>query len=265
MFCQADDRVREFDTSTANDARVYDALLRGKDNFAADRALVERLRELLPSVAAYALANREFLRRAVTYLAGEAGIRQFLDIGTGLPRRQNVHDFARTVAADARVVYVDRDPLVLCHGQALLARDERVEVVDGDLRDPEGIIRDCETNRLIDFDRPVAVLLTSVLHLIDDAADPFALVARLRTAMAPGSHLVISHMADHPDLAAVWDAYREHLGCGTPRGFRQIAEFFCGLEMVDPGLVHIPRWRAESDGQDRENDIRIYGGVARKP
>jgi S-adenosyl methyltransferase len=265
MFCQVGDRVREFDTSTANVARVYDALLSGKDNYAADRAAVERLRELLPSVAAYALENREFLKRAVTYLAGEVGIRQFLDIGAGLPRRRNVHDFARSAAADARVVYVDHDPLVLCHGRALLGWDERIEVVDGDLRDPDGIIGDCGTSRLIDFGQPVAVLLTSVLHLIDDVEDPLALVARLRAAMAPGSHLVISHVADHPDLSAVCDAYREELGRGTPRGFERIAEFFRGLEMVDPGLVHIPRWRTESCGRNQENDIWFYGGVARKP
>ncbi|MGH3392059.1 MAG: SAM-dependent methyltransferase [Actinomadura sp.] len=262
MFCQADDLVRGFDTSTANVARVYDALLGGKDNYAADRAAVARLRELLPCVEAYALENRAFLTRAVTYLAGE-GIRQFLDIGAGLPTRRNVHEMAQSVAADARVVYVDHDPLVLCHGRALLARDDRAAVVEGDLRDPEGIIGDCGSQRLIDFDRPVAVLLASILHLIDDAENPRAIVARLCAALAPGSYLVISHVEDHPDVAAACDVYREDLGCGTPRGSRQIAELFDGLEMADPGLVHLPRWRAESRPRDHMNDLRFYGGVAR--
>jgi hypothetical protein len=265
MFCQADDLVRGFGTSTANVARVYDALLGGKDNYAVDRAVIARLRELLPRVEAYALENRAFLKRAVTYLAREAGIRQFLDIGAGLPTRRNVHEIAHSVAADARVVYVDHDPLVLSHGRALLARDGCTDVVQGDLRDPESIIGDCGTSRLIDFDQPVAVLLVSILHLIDDDDDPQAIVARLRAAMAPGSYLVISHVEDHPGLTAVWDAYREDLKCGTPRGFQEIAEFFSGLELIDPGLVYIPHWRTASRLRSQVNDLWFYGGVACKP
>lgn len=265
MSCQTDNLIRRFDASTANVARVYDALLGGKDNYSADRVVAARLRELLPRAETYALENRAFMKRAVTYLAREAGIRQFLDIGTGLPAQGNVHEVAQSVTADARVVYVDNDPLVLCHGRALLARDKRTSVVPGDLRDPDGIIGDCETLRLIDFDRPVAVLLVSILHVIDDVDDPQAIVARLRAALAPGSYLVISHVEDHPGLAAARDAYREGLGCGTPRGFQQIAEFFGGLEIVDPGLVRIPHWRPEFQLLDDRDDLWFYGGVARKP
>jgi O-methyltransferase involved in polyketide biosynthesis len=253
-----------FDVSTPNVARVYDALLGGKDNYEVDRRAVDRMRQLLPHAEAYALQNRYFLYRAIKFLA-EAGVRQFLDIGAGLPTQGNVHEIAQWIAPDSRVVYVDNDPVMLCHGRALLAQNERTTVVQGDLRDVGGILGDAGTLELIHFDQPVAVLLVSVLHFLADEEDPDAIVARLREVMAPGSYLVISHGEKHPGMAAASNAYRRDLKLGTPRSFEEIAAFFEGLELVEPGLVYLPEWRPEAEPVVPADEVWFYGGVARKP
>jgi hypothetical protein len=186
-----------FEASTPNVARMYDYYLGGKDNFPADRQAAERVLAIVPEVRAAVRANRAFVGRAVRFLAA-AGVRQFLDVGSGLPTRRNVHEVAHELAPDARVVYVDDDPVVVVHGRALLACTDTVAVVQGDLRRPEEVLGHPEVRALIDLDEPVAVLLTLVLHFVTDAEDPVGIVRRLRDAMAPGSYLVVSHGTGDP-------------------------------------------------------------------
>src|SRR5712691_9085664 len=181
------------DTATPNVARIYDYLLGGKDNFAADREAARRLIEAIPDVAAIARDNRSFLGRVVRYLATRSGIRQFLDLGSGLPTQANVHELAQGVAPETRVVYVDNDPVVASHGRALLASGDQVGMVLGDLCDPAGILRHPDVLRLLDLTQPVAVLCTSTLHFIADEAEPHKIIAEYRDRMAPGSYLAISH------------------------------------------------------------------------
>ncbi len=182
----------DFDITQPNVARIYDYLLGGKDNYAADRDAAEELLKVLPDVAVAARLNREFLARAVRYVAGE-GIGQFVDVGSGLPAESNTHQIARAVRPDARVVYADNDPVVVSHGRALLGSSPDVAVIDADLRQPAAITGNPELLGLVDFSRPVALLLVAVLHFIQDDEDPYTIVAALRQVMAPGSFLVISH------------------------------------------------------------------------
>lgn len=257
------------DPAIPNGARIYDAMLGGKDNFAADRAAVEKMLQVNPHAPRTAHDNRGFLGRAVTYLAGECGVRQFLDIGTGLPTRQNVHEVAQESVPDARVVYVDYDPLVVLHGQALLAGADTVSVIEGDLRSPESILRHAEVNRLIDFDRPVGVLLVAIVHFLAAADDPAAAIGVLRDALAPGSHLVLSHTADE-SADEVMDSARSGFTMAgaplTPRTRAEVAELFAGFELVDPGVIDVRRWRPlapELIEQTPKLPWTIVGGVGR--
>jgi SAM-dependent methyltransferase len=257
----------EINTWVAHPARMYDYYLGGKDNFRADRETAELALAATPSVREMARENRAFLRRAVRYLAGEAGIRQFLDIGTGLPTQGNVHEVAQSVAPEARVVYVDNDPIVLAHSRALLDAPN-TEVVLGDLRDPGGILEDPAVGKLIDFDHPMAILLVAVLHFIADRDDPDGITAKLRKAMAPGSYLVISHgTADvrqaRPRVAdEVVRAYQRSIAPVTLRPREEIEGFFGDFELVEPGLEQIQRWRP--DGPVAAVSGGIYGGIGRK-
>ncbi|GAA2899021.1 SAM-dependent methyltransferase [Streptosporangium fragile] len=232
-------------------ARIYDYLLGGKDNFASDRAAAEKLIELTPNVKDGVRANRRFLRRAVRFLAS-TGIRQFLDIGAGLPTQENVHQVALGVAPESRVVYVDNDPIVLAHGRALLADNGQTIVVNGDLREPEAILDDPEVSGHIDFKQPVGLLLLAVLHFIpeDDTAE--RIVTTLRDRLAPGSGLVISHLSfgdlDEEKIREGRELYtRTSAGSATPRSHAQILRFFDGFEIVEPGLVSTEDWRPEPD------------------
>jgi hypothetical protein len=262
-----------FDTSVANDARIYDYWLGGKDNFAADREAAEMSAAAVPRLPWLSRENRKFLGRAVRFCAN-AGITQFLDIGSGLPTMENVHEVAEQVAADPRVVYVDNDPVVIRHAQALLATPRTV-AIDGDLTRPDEILGDSGLRRMIDLDRPVAVLLISVLHFVPDEAGTVASVARLRDAMAPGSYLVISHILMPPghvtghqplsETARKLGEARKGMPSGAVRTREKIAAFFGDFTVVDPGLKDVWAWRPDSEPISATDDVMtLIGGVARK-
>ncbi|MFA1537694.1 SAM-dependent methyltransferase [Actinomadura monticuli] len=257
------------DPTTPNVPRMYDYLLGGKDNYAVDREAVEEVVRHAPDTPYLARENRAFLRRAVRFLAG-SGIRQFVDIGSGLPTQGNVHEIAHEVAPDARVVYVDVEPVVLAHGRALLAGTPEVTVIQGDARRTDDILGDPGLNELIDFDRPVAVLMLAVLHFIGDEDDPHGIVARLRSAMAPGSYLAVSHVtADFDADRRVRDAgavYEKATYQITLRSREQITRLFDGFDLVDPGLTTLSMWRPDPGSTIPPHADRqwCYAGVARK-
>ena len=256
------------DTSVAHPARVYDYWLGGKDNFAADREAAERVLAVSPGLRWRIQANRRFLARAVRYLAEDAGIRQFLDIGTGIPSANNTHQVAQEVAPDARIVYVDNDPIVLSHARALLTSGPRgaTQYVHGDAREPGPIIESAAET--LDFSQPVALMLIGVLHLIQDSEDPWGLVAWLMAQLPAGSYLAISHPAIDiaPGQAEAQRRYNERVS--TPQTLRdrdQVARFFEGLELVEPGLVYVHTWRPGEFDTAPEDATSAWGGVARKP
>jgi S-adenosyl methyltransferase len=257
-----------FDTSVAHMARVYDYWLGGKDNFAADRAAAEQAIAVNPGILQDVRANRAFLARAVRYLAAECGIRQFLDIGTGIPTASNTHEVAQSVAPESRVVYVDNDPVVLAHARALLTGEPEgaTDYIDADLRDTQAILDSAA--RTLDFSRPVAVTLLAILHLIPDEADPYGIVATLMAAVPPGSYLALSHPAGDIRSTAVAEmAKRVNARLGSTRGTMRdqaaITRFFDDLELVEPGVVQPPHWRPA--GPVPEAEIAVWCGVARKP
>jgi hypothetical protein len=261
------------DTSVGNDARIYDYWLGGKDNFAADREAAERHAEAVPQLPWLSRENRRFLGRAVRFCAS-AGITQFLDIGSGLPTMENVHQVAEQVAPDSRVVYVDNDPVVVRHAQALLATPRTVAIY-GDLTRPDEILGAPGLRRMIDLGRPVAVLLLSVLHYIPDEAGTVAGVARLRDAMAPGSYLVISHILMAPghvtghqplsETARKLAEARRGMPSGAVRPREQVAAFFGDFILADPGLKEVGAWRPDGRPVLAADDVMtLIGGVARK-
>jgi hypothetical protein len=258
----------EIDTSVAHPARVYDYWLGGKDNFAADREAGDRVLAATPGLRERVQANRAFLVRAVRYLAGEAGIRQFLDIGTGIPSANNTHEVAQQAAPDSRTVYVDNDPIVLTHARALLAGgpEGSIQYIDGDVRDVASIIR--AAARTLDFTQPTALMLLGILHLIQDAEGPDEIVAGLMDALPSGSYLAISHPASdiHPGQAEAQRRYNERVS--TPQTLRtraEVSRFFEGLDLVPPGLVYVHTWRPGPDDIVPPDGVSAYGGVARKP
>ncbi|MGP4115353.1 SAM-dependent methyltransferase [Streptomyces sp. 4N509B] len=263
----------EVDTSRPSVARVYDACLGGKDNYAVDQAVVAELREVAPSAVAAAHVNRAFLVRGVRYLA-EQGIDQFLDIGSGLPTAQNTHQVAQAVNPDARVVYVDNDPIVRAHGQALLARNDSTRVVEADLLDVEGVLGHRNVTGFLDFSRPVALLMLAVVHHVRDEDDPHGMVADYVSHLAPDSHLFLSHAcssffeapAVQEDMARAQDVMVRALGRGYMREEAEIVALFDGLDLLEPGVVLLPRWRPEgavSEPLDASELVAI-GGMARK-
>jgi hypothetical protein len=259
--------MRNFDTSVPHNARVYNYLLGGKDNFAADRVAAERFLAAYPNVVHSVRANRAFLARAVRFLASDMGIRQFLDIGTGIPTASNTHEVAQRFAPDSRIVYVDNDPIVLSHAQALLksSREGACAYIDADLRDPEKIL--AAARDTLDFTRPVAVMLVAVLQLIADADDPAGIVGRLMAACVPGSFLAISHPAS--DLDAGLDvATRQFNQSGgeraTNRDRSAVVRLFEGSELVEPGVVRVTDWRPDSEFEAARH-ASVWAGVARKP
>jgi hypothetical protein len=264
-----------FDSSVPHPARIYDYLLGGKDNFPADRDAAEATLAKGPEGRAIARANRQFMARAVRYLAAEAGIHQFLDIGTGIPTSPNVHQVAQAVAPDARVVYVDNDALVLTHARALMRTQGpgATTFIQADLREPKAILGHPSLTQLIDFGQPLAILLVAILHHIPDADDPAGIVARLLEPACSGSYLVVSQLAAdlRPErAAAVSEAAREQGVTLLPRRREEVLRFFNGLELVEPGLVQPPLWHPDPDRdvsrpEENLNDVWFYAGVARKP
>jgi hypothetical protein len=262
------------DVTRPNIARVYDAFLDGKDNFAADRAVVELTLQIAPDAAAGAKANRAFLRRVVRYLAGEAGITQFLDIGSGLPSAGNVHEIAREVSPAARVVYTDNDPVVGVHGQALLADAATARVITADVRRPAEVLDNPGVRAFIDFSRPVGLLMLAILHHVTGQEDPAAITARFRDALVPGSYLAISsfrmpgpeHPQDAEKTRAVQEVFNEKLGTGLWREDGEIRAWFGDWELLEPGLVPLPEWRPDTAGEPSRNSTHhgFVGGVARK-
>jgi len=256
-----------FDTSVAHVARVYDYWLGGKDNFAADRAAGDQAISAFPDIALSARSNRAFLARAVRYLAEEAGIRQFLDIGTGIPTSNNTHEVAQSVAPECRVVYADNDPVVLAHARALLASHPRgaTEYIDADLRDPQKILS--AAAELLDFSQPVAVMLMAILQHIGDDQGPYEIVSTLLGAMPPGSYLALSHPAsdiDAESMAKMAEVLNKSMAEKvTFRPRPAVAEFFTALDLVDPGMVQASKWRPRSDAE-AASPAALWAGVARK-
>jgi hypothetical protein len=257
-----------FDTSVVHQARMYDYILGGKDNYAADRAAAEAWVKTDPDAAFSARENRRFLGRAVRYLAGEARVRQFLDIGTGIPTAGNTHEVAQAIAPEARVVYADYDPIVLAHARALLTSDETgdTQYIDADLRDTDTILD--RAAEFLDFSRPVAITLVAILHAIPPADDPHAIVAKLLDAVPPGSFLAASHLGS--DLVS--QETREGIeGLSgrvmqqrmTMRNREQVARFFAGTDLVEPGLVRAEQWRPEP-GTDTTAKSCLWCAVGRK-
>ncbi|HEX4656454.1 MAG TPA: SAM-dependent methyltransferase, partial [Streptosporangiaceae bacterium] len=242
-----------FDTSVAHVARVYDYWLGGKDNFAADRAAGDQAINAFPDIALSARSNRAFLARAVRFLAAEAGIRQFLDIGTGIPSVNNTHEVAQSVAPESRVVYVDNDPIVLAHARALLDSDPAgaTDYLDADLRDPRKILDGAA--HLLDFGRPVAVLLMAVLQHIGDADDPYQIVATLADALPAGSYLALSHPASDINaeaMAKMAGSLNQMMAEKvTFRARADVARLFDGLDLVEPGMVQASKWRPASEAE----------------
>ncbi|HEX6524436.1 MAG TPA: SAM-dependent methyltransferase [Streptosporangiaceae bacterium] len=261
--------LAEIDTTIPHPARIYDALLGGKDNYATDRDAVRRLLRAAPEARDSARANRAFLQRAVRFLVGEASIRQIIDVGTGIPTAGNVHEVAGQIAPQTRVAYVDNDTIVHAHANALLTGTGTTSIVLADLRDPEAILTHPRVTELIDFTEPVALLLVAILHFITDDEDPARIVRTLRDALPPGSYLAISHAtADLRPQAARQAAavYDQATSTVTLRSHAEIAAFFDGWDLIEPGLVQVPSWHPDGKPPRPKELSRawVYGGVARK-
>ena len=237
------------DSDKPSTARIYDYYLGGNDNYRADREAAERMIAAVPESTAAVRSNRDFLIRAVRFLAAEAGIDQYLDIGSGLPTNLNVHEVAQSIVPSARVVYVDYDPAVRAYGDVLLATSDRVRFAQQDLREPDEIFADPAVKALIDFSRPVAILVIAILPFVYDAEDPDGIMARLRQVMAPGSYLVVSHIVDDPRSRAIASTQRQSgTRAWTPRSRDRISSFFADFELVEPGLTVAAHWRPARAG-----------------
>jgi hypothetical protein len=258
--------VPDIDIRVPHIARIYDYWLGGKDNFAADREAAERAMAVTPTIVPGVRANRRFLGRSVRYLAQE-GVLQFLDIGTGIPTANNTHEVAQSVAPQARVVYVDNDPIVLNHARALLtSATAPTSYIDADARDTARILE--EAAKVLDFGQPVAVMLIAILHCIPDSDDPYQLVADLMAAVPPGSYLAITHPArDQLEVATrAEESLTESMGQKvTFRSHEEVSRFFAGLSLVEPGVVPVQDWRPDSIHDLNSAPTAMWGGVARKP
>jgi hypothetical protein len=257
----------DFDASVPHIARVYDYWLGGKDNFAADRVMGERTLQAYPNLVYSVRANRAFLARAVRFLAGQ-GVRQFLDIGTGIPTANNTHEVAQRIAPDSRIVYVDNDPVVLSHAKALLKStpEGACAYLDADLRDPDAILAGAA--QTLDFGQPVAVMLIAVMHFVGDDAQASAIMRRLTAACVPGSYVALSHAASDIDAAQMAEMIRRlnesTAEKTTLRDRGGVTRLFDGLELVEPGVIRAAEWRPDSD-LEAASPAALWGGVARKP
>ncbi|MGV9455165.1 SAM-dependent methyltransferase [Streptomyces sp. NPDC003635] len=256
---------RSIDITVPSVSRIYDYYLGGSHNFEVDREAARKAMEFMPGLPKIMQANRAFMRRAVRYAAAE-GITQFLDIGSGIPTFGNVHEVARAAAPGAHVVYVDHDPVAVAHSQVVLDGDEHTDVVAADLRKPQEILSSLQVERLIDLNRPVALLLVAILHFVEDTDDPYGAVAELRDALAPGSLLILTH-ASYEGIPLSADraegtvgVYKDIRNPLIMRSREEIARFFEGYDMVEPGLVSMPRWRP--DTAPEEEDPWAFSGYA---
>jgi len=261
------------DAAVPTAARMYDHYLGGKDNYASDRAACEELDKVVPSTRALAVNNRRFLQRAVRTLAGEYGIRQFLDHGSGLPTQNNVHQVAQEVDPESRVIYVDNDPMVLVHGRALLDQNDRTAVIHADMRDTDGIFDHPDTKRLIDFSQPVAVLFNSVFHCIPDSDTdgPLAVARRVRERLAPGSFMLMCQLvSEDPEVRKFVTEFMDQATqghWGRVRQEKDVEEYFEGLEILEPGLVEVSTWRPDNEVAPRQQTQEWieFGGIGRLP
>jgi hypothetical protein len=272
VFPVTDDPLPEIDPSRPHAARIYDYGIGGKNHFAADRAVADQVLASMPAARTVARENRRFLGRAVRYLAGEAGVRQFLDIGSGLPATDNVHEVAQRVEPSAHVVYVDNDPLVLVHARALLKSSPqgRTGYIHGDLRDPAAILEHQVTGQVLDFDEPIALMLISVLPFLTDSDNPAAILATLLDALPSGSYLAATHTTAEHDpegWAAIGRAYQSASIAGQLRDSSEFARLaFADLQLVPPGVVLVSAWRPDTDTPPpTPAEVSCYGAIARKP
>jgi len=259
----------DIDTTIPSPARMYDYYLGGKDNFSADREAAETALSVIPYGRQIALANRRFLVRAVKYLSRN-GIWQFIDLGTGIPTSPNVHEAARSINPSARVVYVDNDPIVNAHNNAILAnRNQGIVAINGDIRYPLNIITSPTLNSIVEFGRPVGILFVAVLHFITDDEDPYQAIAVLKERVPSGSYLVISHITSDgtaPEaMSAVQAAYRQASAPAVFRSTQEIEKLFRGFELIKPGLVDVNEWRGNNRKPVGPTELRFLGGVGRKP
>ena len=261
----------ELNTNVPQSARVYDYWLGGKDNFPADRAMAEAIAQQVPSIRTQVRAQRAFMGRAVRFLVAEAGIRQFLDIGTGNPSAGNVHEVAQELAPESRVVYVDNDPIALTHSRALLSSTPaagQLAFILADLRQPEAILGDPVAAKTLDLGQPVALVLVGIMHHLRDDDDPQAILATLLDALVPGSYLVLTQSTPDFDPEAMRGLAEVSERGGitnVPRSFADTERFFAGLDLVRPGLVPLPDWRPDLGPAQEGGQSYAYGGVARKP
>ncbi|MFJ3909049.1 putative O-methyltransferase YrrM [Streptomyces sp. 2132.2] len=264
------------DISVPSVSRIYDYYLGGSHNFEVDRQAARRAMEFLPGLPKIMQANRAFMRRAVRYAVSQ-GVTQFLDIGSGIPTFGNVHEIAQAASPEARVVYVDHDPVAVAHSRAVLAGNEHTGIVAADLRKPQDILAAPEVTQLLDLERPVALLLVAVLHFLEDSDDPYAAVAELRDALAPGSLLVLTHASyegiplSQEIASGTVGVYRDIRNPLVMRSGEQVGRFFDGFELVEPGVVFMPLWQPEGtedpeDGEAPEDPYAFsgFGGVGRK-
>lgn len=260
----------EIELQRPNVARVYDYYLGGSHNFAVDREMARKAIEMWPDLPRIIRANRAFLRRSVRYLAGN-GVRQFLDLGSGMPTAGSVHEVARTVTPDARVAYIDFDPVVNAHARMILKGDDRTTAVNTDLRDPAAVLSHPDVRRLIDLSEPVGVLMVAVLHFVPDSDHPAEIIQGYRDVLVPGSHLVITHASQDGQTADKAGDHRQlYAQTATPmtmRSYDAILDLFDGWSLVEPGLVRMPLWRPEPGDEIPANPDAFagYGGVGRLP
>jgi hypothetical protein len=272
---EPDSAAQRINPMIPHPARIYDYLLGGKDNFAADRETAEQLVAISPGTREGVRAHRAFLRRAVRHLVKEAGIEQFLDIGAGLPTQGNVHEIAQEAIPDARVVYVDNDPIVLTHGRALLTSSPTgvTKVIEADLRRPQDILTHPDVVEVLDFSRPIAVIMAGVLHFVPDAEDPYASVEQFKRAVPSGSHLLLSHItldfAPQVSSEEFSKPYDKSTASMVPRTHADVLRFFDGWRLISPGVVEVVDWRPDKDEYQEPipggGHAWAYGGIAVKP
>ncbi|MEU4625332.1 SAM-dependent methyltransferase [Actinoplanes sp. NPDC023801] len=269
MSTDSPDLAARLDMTKPHPARRYDYWLGGKDNFQADRDAAEAIAAVFPHIRTAARENRAFMQRAVRFLAAEEGVRQFLDIGTGLPTADNVHEVAQRIAPESRIVYVDNDPLVLVHARALLnsSPEGATAYIDADARKPETILDDPALRSTLDFSEPIALLMVAVLHFVENHEDPYEIVRRLVSALPTGSFLVLSHATFDPldpeTIAAMNAVNREIKPVFSPRTLAEVSRFFDGLDVLEPGIVSVSDWRPQPGPRPTPAEATGYGAVAR--